>query len=96
VGGDIATELQRFAGRITPIHAKEAAPLGTAEEDGCTALGDGVIGWPGLLSQIMATGAVLAVVEHDEPADWQYVAKRRRQAIIRQLSALFDVTARRR
>jgi sugar phosphate isomerase/epimerase len=75
-GGDIATELTRFAERIIAIHAKDAAPLGTTVEDGWTALGDGVIDWPGLLPQIKATDAILAVVEHDEPADWQYVAKR--------------------
>lgn len=75
-GGDIETELKRFADRIISIHAKDAAPLGTVEEDGWLALGDGVIDWVALLPTIAATGAVLAVVEHDEPADWEYVAKR--------------------
>lgn len=75
-GGDIEAELKRFAGRIVAIHAKDAAPLGTVAEDGWTALGDGVIDWAGLLPAINATGATLAVVEHDEPADWQYVASR--------------------
>ncbi len=75
-GGDIEAELRRFADRIIAIHAKDAAPLGTVAEDGWVALGDGVIDWHGLLPAINATGAVLAVVEHDEPADWQYVARR--------------------
>jgi len=75
-GGDIETELKRFADRIIAIHAKDAAPLGTTEEDGWLAHGDGVIDWVALLPAIAATNATLAVVEHDEPADWQYVAKR--------------------
>ena len=75
-GADIETELKRFADRVIAIHAKDAAPLGTVAEDGWVALGDGVIDWRGLLPAINATGAVLAVVEHDEPADWQYVARR--------------------
>ena len=75
-GGDIETELKRFAPRIIAIHAKDAAPLGTTAEDGWVANGDGVIDWPGLVPTILSTGAELAVVEHDEPADWQYVAKR--------------------
>jgi sugar phosphate isomerase/epimerase len=84
-GGDIEAELRRFADRIIAIHAKDAAPLGTTEEDGWVALGDGVIDWVGLLPAINATGAILAVVEHDEPADWQYVAKRSYES----LSGLF-------
>ena len=75
-GGDIETELKRFSSRIIAIHAKDAAPLGTKAEDGWVAHGDGVIDWQALLPTILSTGAVLAVVEHDEPSDWQYVAKR--------------------
>ncbi|BCP51501.1 xylose isomerase [Kaistia sp. 32K] len=75
-GGDIETELKRFADRIIAIHAKDAAPLGTVEEDGWLAHGDGVIDWVALLPAIEASNAKLAVVEHDEPADWEYVAKR--------------------
>lgn len=82
-GADIETELKRFADRIIAIHAKDAAPLGTIEEDGWVALGDGVIDWVALLPAIKATGATLAVVEHDEPSDWQYVAKRSRETLSR-------------
>jgi sugar phosphate isomerase/epimerase len=88
-GGDIATELHRFSDRIIAIHAKDAAPLGTTEEDGWVAHGDGVIDWASLLPQIEATGSILAVVEHDEPADWKYVAKRSFES----LSDLFDTKA---
>lgn len=86
-GGDIETELRRFADRIVAIHAKDAAPLGTTAEDGWTALGDGVIDWVGLLPAINATGAGLAIVEHDEPADWQYVAKRSFETLSRLFGA---------
>jgi sugar phosphate isomerase/epimerase len=75
-GADLKAELERFASRIIAIHAKDAAPLGTKEEDGWVAHGDGVIDWHALLPTILSTGAVLAVVEHDEPSDWRYVAKR--------------------
>jgi sugar phosphate isomerase/epimerase len=90
-GGDIETELKRFSDRIISIHAKDAAPLGTTAEDGWVAHGDGVIDWVGLLPSITATGAVLAVVEHDEPADWQYVARRSFES----LSELFGTKPRR-
>lgn len=82
-GGDIETELKRFSDRIIAIHAKDAAPLGTTEEDGWTAFGDGVIDWQALLPTINATGAVLAVLEHDEPADWKYVATRSYETLSR-------------
>ncbi|MCX5571516.1 sugar phosphate isomerase/epimerase family protein [Kaistia nematophila] len=85
-GSDIETELRRFADRIIAIHAKDAAPLGTAEEDGWLAHGDGVIDWVALLPAIRATNATLAVVEHDEPADWEYVARRSYES----LAQLFD------
>jgi len=57
-GGDIESELRRFASRIIAIHAKDAAPLGTKEEDGWVANGDGVIDWQALVPTILSTGAV--------------------------------------
>lgn len=90
-GGDIESELRRFKGRIISIHAKDAAPLGTVEEDGWVAVGDGVIDWEALRPAIEASGAVLAVVEHDEPSDWQHVAKRSYETLAR----LFGVGGRR-
>jgi sugar phosphate isomerase/epimerase len=89
-GADVATELRRFADRIITIHVKDVAPLGTTAEDGWAAVGDGVIDWRGLLPDIEATGAILAIVEHDAPADWKYVARRSFETV----SDLFGTGAR--
>lgn len=80
-GADVATELRRFSDRIVTIHAKDVAPAGTTAEGGWAAVGDGVIDWAALLPDIEASGATLAVVEHDEPADWEYVARRSFQSL---------------
>jgi sugar phosphate isomerase/epimerase len=75
-GADPADELRRFAGQIVAIQMKDLAPTGTQAEDGWAATGDGVIDWPALAPLFEATAADQLVVEHDNPADWQRVARR--------------------
>jgi sugar phosphate isomerase/epimerase len=89
-GADVATELRRFADRIITIHVKDVAPVGITAEDGWAAVGDGVIDWGGLLPDIEATSAILAIVEHDAPTNWKYVARRSFET----LSDLFGAGAR--
>lgn len=75
-GADIRSELDRHRERISAIHIKDMAPDGTAEEDGWTAVGDGLIDWPSLADAIRSTNVDHLVVEHDNPADWKAFAAR--------------------
>ncbi|MBI1774974.1 MAG: sugar phosphate isomerase/epimerase [Proteobacteria bacterium] len=75
-GTSVADELQRFAERITIIQTKDMAPLGTVEEDGWTATGDGIIDWKALWPLFLSTPVEYFVVEHDDPADWARFAER--------------------
>lgn len=75
-GADPAQVLEKFADRILAIQPKDTAPLGTAEDDGWTATGDGIIDWAGLVPLFKATKADHIVTEHDNPSDWQEFARR--------------------
>ncbi len=73
---DPATELSRYANRIAAIQTKDTVPLGTAQDDGWTATGDGTMDWPALFPLFAQTTATHIVTEHDNPSDWQIFAKR--------------------
>jgi sugar phosphate isomerase/epimerase len=75
-GADPAAELRRYADRIIAIQTKDTAPLGTLEDDGWTATGDGIIDWPALAPLFRKTKADHIVTEHDNPSDWQRFASR--------------------
>jgi sugar phosphate isomerase/epimerase len=75
-GADPAAELRRFADRIVAIQTKDTAPLGTVEDDGWTATGDGIIDWAALVPLFRETKADHIVTEHDNPSDWQLFARR--------------------
>ena len=75
-GADPAAELKRFADRIVAIQTKDTAPLGTREDDGWTATGDGIINWAALVPLFRQTRADHIVTEHDNPSDWQSFARR--------------------
>lgn len=75
-GADPAAELRRFADRIVAIQTKDTAPLGTKEDDGWTATGDGIIDWAALAPLFRATKADHIVTEHDNPSDWERFASR--------------------
>jgi sugar phosphate isomerase/epimerase len=75
-GADPAAELRRFADRIVAIQTKDTAPLGTKEDDGWAATGDGIIGWAALVPLFRETKADHIVTEHDNPSDWQRFARR--------------------
>lgn len=73
---DPAKELARYADRITAIQLKDTAPAGTEADEGWTPTGDGIIDWPTLRPLFDATRATVLVVEHDNPGDWQTLARR--------------------
>jgi sugar phosphate isomerase/epimerase len=75
-GADPAAELVRFADRIWAIQVKDTAPIGTRQDDGWTATGDGIIDWSALVPLFRKTKADHLVTEHDNPSDWQSFARR--------------------
>lgn len=75
-GADVAAELERYADRILVIQTKDIAPLGTQEDDGWAATGDGTIDWPALAPLFRKTKAHHLCTEHDNPGDWRRFAKR--------------------
>lgn len=75
-GADPAAELRRYADRIIAIQLKDTAPLGTKEDDGWTATGDGIIDWQALAPLFGQTKAHHIVAEHDNPSDWRRFAQR--------------------
>lgn len=75
-GADPAAELSLFADRIVALQTKDTAPLGTKEDDGWTATGDGIIDWAALVPLFRETRADHIVTEHDNPSDWQRFARR--------------------
>jgi sugar phosphate isomerase/epimerase len=75
-GADPAAELRRYADRIIAIQTKDTAPIGTTEDDGWTATGDGIIDWAALVPLFGRTRADHIVTEHDNPGDWQRFARR--------------------
>lgn len=75
-GRDPAPELRRHAKRIIAIQVKDTAPLGTPDDDGWTATGDGIIDWKGLAPLFRETRADHIVTEHDNPSDWRRFADR--------------------
>jgi sugar phosphate isomerase/epimerase len=75
-GADPAAELEKWADRIVAIQTKDTAPLGTKEDDGWAATGDGIIDWAALVPLFRATKADHIVTEHDNPSDWEQFARR--------------------
>lgn len=75
-GGDPAAEIAKFADRIFAIQPKDTAPIGTEQDEGWTATGDGIIDWQALVPLFKATKADHIVTEHDNPSDWKQFAKR--------------------
>lgn len=75
-GADPAEILAKYADRILAIQPKDTAPIGTKEDDGWTATGDGIIDWAALVPLFKATKADHIVTEHDNPSDWKLFAER--------------------
>ncbi|MGL4650482.1 MAG: sugar phosphate isomerase/epimerase family protein [Caldilineaceae bacterium] len=69
-GVDPVALLDRLAGRVPRVHAKDVAPTGTNEaEQGHADVGYGTVDWATLLLAARTAGVEWLVVEHDEPSD---------------------------
>lgn len=75
-GADPAAEMTRYAKRIWAIYARDPAPPGVLADNGWTAAGDGAIDWRALWPLMQRTPADHVVVIHDNPSDWQALARR--------------------
>jgi sugar phosphate isomerase/epimerase len=73
-GADPFEWTSRLADRLVALHAKDIAPPHAAlDEDGWAALGEGIMPWRRLLSEL--AHVPLVVFEHDRPRDVQAVLR---------------------
>ncbi|WP_240722406.1 sugar phosphate isomerase/epimerase [Poseidonocella sp. HB161398] len=86
-GQDPLEWIGRYADRLLAFHVKDVAPEGeNLDEDGWAVVGQGIVDWPAAWARLGATGARVAMLEHDEPKDWlDFAAKS--SAAVRQLAA---------
>ncbi len=69
--------LSKYEDRLISCHVKDIAPAGeNLDEDGWSAVGDGVMDWKTLWSRCRQTPADWMVVEHDNPRDFEPFVKR--------------------
>ncbi|MEP3299965.1 MAG: sugar phosphate isomerase/epimerase [Pseudoruegeria sp.] len=77
-GGDIAAWIDSYGGRIKAVHVKDIAPVGeNTDEDGWSDVGEGIMDWAGILSDLRCkTTAKYFVMEHDNPNNMARFATR--------------------
>jgi len=70
-GRDPAEYIHRFGNRLSAIHVKDIAPLGTnLDQDGWSDLGAGILDWATLLQACRnQSGDLIYALEHDKPSD---------------------------
>ena len=69
-GKDPVAFLEKFAGRVFAVHAKDnAAPGEGADEGGFAALGEGVLDWDAILPAAARASVEWYIIEHDNPLD---------------------------
>lgn len=90
-GADVVELIQRHAGRVPTLHAKELASHGEPKD---TTVGDGVTPWPAVMAAANAAGAEWLIVEQEDAAAQAPRDIRRSLANLRQIIAGADaVTA---
>lgn len=76
-GHDPAKFLGHLDGRLFAIHAKDNAPVGTAEkEKGFAIIGTGILDWATILPAAKKAGAKWYILEHDMPINAEDVLTR--------------------
>ncbi|MFN8440839.1 MAG: sugar phosphate isomerase/epimerase [Caldilineaceae bacterium] len=76
-GQQIERLLDKYAGRIPRLHAKDNAPVGqNVDQGGFADVGHGTVEWPGVLAAAKRAGVEWYVVEHDLPKDPMHSIKR--------------------
>jgi sugar phosphate isomerase/epimerase len=70
-GQNVPSLLQRYAGRVSRVHAKDLAadPAASPEEKGLATVGAGKLDWDAILPAAKAAGVEWYIVEHDFPVD---------------------------
>ncbi len=68
--------IERYRGRLPLVHVKDIAPAGEkSNEDGWADVGAGILPWSDLWAQCSAAGAQIMIAEHDNPGDFDRVAR---------------------
>ena len=74
---DVDQWLTKYEDRLISCHVKDMAPEGqNLDEDGWTAVGDGVMDWRALWTRCRKTPATWMVVEHDNPKHFEPFVER--------------------
>jgi sugar phosphate isomerase/epimerase len=70
-GQDVPNLLQRYAGHVARLHAKDLAvdPAASPDEKGLATVGAGKLDWDAILAAAKEAGVEWYVVEHDFPVD---------------------------
>jgi sugar phosphate isomerase/epimerase len=70
-GQDVVALLERYAGRVARLHAKDLAvdPDANPAEKGLADVGSGKLDWDAILPAARAAGVEWYIVEHDFPSD---------------------------
>ncbi|WP_170361745.1 sugar phosphate isomerase/epimerase family protein [Ruegeria arenilitoris] len=84
---DPAEVLQRYAGRIVSVHAKDAEPASGQGDDRWRNLGQGVVDWPRLLRILNDSPCSDLFVEHDETPDHAETLRTGRKFLMGQMSS---------
>ncbi len=66
---DPQDSIAKYGKRVTAAHVKDRAAPGKTDEDGWADVGDGVIDWGNLITQLKANGTPNLIMEHDNPSD---------------------------
>lgn len=74
-GSDIASELNKFKGKVAAFHIKDMARAGVTKNDGWTDIGAGILDYKALWPAIASSGTDLLVFEHDAPSNWESFAR---------------------
>ncbi|MEW2915655.1 sugar phosphate isomerase/epimerase [Ruegeria sp. ANG10] len=84
---DPAAVLQRYAGRIVSVHAKDAEPAAGQGDDRWRNLGRGVVDWPRLLRILNDSPCSDLFVEHDETPNHVETLRTGREFLLDQMSS---------
>ncbi|WP_275791380.1 sugar phosphate isomerase/epimerase family protein [Pararhizobium gei] len=75
--------ISRYSDRLLAVHVKDIAPAGeNLDQDGWAHLGQGVVDWKAIWPAVAASSARVAVLEHDQPADWRRFAQESAAALL--------------
>ncbi len=80
--------IARYGDRLVAVHVKDVAVEGeNLDQDGWAHLGKGIVDWNTIWPAVAATGARIAVLEHDNPKDYHLFAEESAAEVARLVAA---------